>query len=437
MNTLERILELLPPPYSNAKGSVIAELVAAFALEYDAIQEDIERLRRTHWVNQAYSFADLKKIAALCGVEPLPYETLETLRARLLPTVEAMLSGALAPADIRLFVETYLRNAEAAYASVFLHGLVENRVEDPWTAPENRPRFRPLELEEFPERLCSSPTLRARGGLVPALFRWTETNTGLDHATPTLRIVGLGGRRTTVPLIANLTTGDMLLFPDRLAAGSELIIAPRGTTDRTLTATLNGEDVSERLKSMSGFGLGTSFSVEQFDEAAQVPPLPRGRSEWIYLSLGLYDVRGLDHFSFALADDLLREGAFDETSFDHALFPTGPGAQLEMSWREREAASFEVVVPRTMVSEPAGADLPMRPHQLVADALERSIGVLHAAGVRAVVRFVPFEEVQRQQVRHWRPWVLLDPEEGPAGRNDKFDLGFRLGEGGLGTARFE
>jgi hypothetical protein len=437
MNTLERILELLPPPYSIANDSVLAQLVDAFALEYDAIQEDIERLRRTHWVNQAYDFEDLRKIAALCGVEPLPYETLETLRARLLPMVEAMLSGALGPADIRLFVETYLRNAEHAYSSVFLPGLLENPVPDPWTTPRQRPLFRPLALEEFPERPRSSPTLRARGGLVPALFRWTETNTGLEHAIPTLRLVGLGGRRTTAPLIANLTTGDMILFPDRIDAGSELLIAPRDATDRTLTATLNGEDVSARLKSLSGFVLGTPFSTAQFDQVAQVPPLPRGSSEWIYLSLGLYDVRGLDTFSFALADDALREGAFDETSFDHALFPAGPMAQLELSWREREAASFEVVVPRTIVSEPAGADLPMRPHLLVADALERSIGALHAAGVRAVVRFVPFKEVQRQQVRHWRPWVLLDPEQGPAGRNDRFDFGFRLGEGGLGTARFE
>ncbi|MES2443252.1 MAG: hypothetical protein V4574_10515 [Pseudomonadota bacterium] len=437
MTTQERILDLLPPIYTAAPDGIVAALIGEFALEFDVIQEDLDRLRRTHWINHAYRFEDARKIGALCGVAPLPHETLESFRARLLPLIKAQLAGALGPAEIRRFVDSYLREAEQAYEAVFVPGLARSAVDRFEKAPD-QPFYRPPTLREFPPRNRRSAALSARGGLVPVLFRWTETNAGLEHAVPSFRITGLGGRKTAVPLIANLTTGEMIFYPDRLLAGAELEIVPDEKGDgRAARATLDGADVTAKLKSLSGFKLGTPFSAAQYDAAPRLPRLPRGPSEWVYLSVGLFDVRALDHMFFALADAELREGRFDETRFDHALFPSGPLARVEMGWTELEGASFEVDIPRTIVVEPGGAPAGEAPHLLVAEAIERSIAMLHAAGVRATVRFTPFVERQEQRIRHSVSWFVVDSERGSAGTNDSFEFGFHFEETGLGRARFE
>ena len=441
MTMLDRILDVLPPIYTAAPDSVVAALIGEFALEFDVIQEDLDRLRRTHWINHVYRFEDAKKIGALCGVAPLPRETLESFRARLLPLIKAQLAGALGPEEIKRFVDTYLRNAEAAYESILVAGLAKTADADEAYRPlPKRPFFRPLTFREFPPRRRRSATLAARGGLAPVLFRWTETNGGLEHSVPSFRITGLGGRKTATPLIANLSTGEMILYADRLLAGAELEIVPEGEGEgdgRAARAILDGADVTHKLKSLSGFTLGAPFSAAQYDATPRLPQLRRGRSDWLYLSVGLFDVRGLDHMFFTLADGELREGRFDETGFDHSLFPSGPLAQVDMSWTEIEAASFEVEIPRTIVVEPEGAPDDASPHLLVADAIERSIGMLHAAGVRTAVRFTPFVERQEQRIRHRISWIMLDPEKGPGGTHDSFEFGFQFGETGLGRSRFE
>lgn len=439
MTALDRLLDLLPPPYTAAPDSVLAALLDLFALEIEVVQEDLDRVRRTHWIGQAYRFEDARKIGALCGIAPLPWETLETYRARLLPLIEARLAGALGPAEIREFVHDYLCAAERALESTFVQGLatVGGPVEA-YRDPPKKPLFRPLVLREFPLRERRSKGLADRGGLVPVLFRWSETNRGLEDCVPSFRITGVGGRRTAIPLLANLGTGDMILFADRLLAGAELEIVPDpGGDGRDARATLDGADVTDKLRSVSGFTLGIPFSAAEYDSTPRLPPLPRGENHWMFLSVGLYDARGLDRFFFALAEADLREGVFDQTRFDHALFPSDALARIEMSWTEREPASFEVDVPRTIVEEPAGAPAEARPHKLVAAALESAIGSLHAAGVRAAVRFVPFVETQTQRVWHRLQWIGLDSERGSAGANETLELGFHFEETGLGRGRFE
>lgn len=439
MTSLSRLLDLLPPPYSDAPDSLLAAFVGAFALQFEAIEEDLDRLRRTHWIGEAYRLEDAAKLADLCGIDPLPWESLEAFRARLLPLVRAQLAGALGGGEIREFVYRYLRNAEEALDATFVQGLERCAgTAEAFGAQGSRPNFRPLAFEEFPKRERRSAALANRGGLVPVLFRWTETNRGLDECVPRIRIAGLTGRRTAVPLLANLTTGEMVMFGDRLLAGAELSIdlAPDGE-DRAARAILDGEDVTGKLRSMSGFRPGDGFDPARFDAEPRLPRLLRGDNEWLFLSVGLFDVRGLDRFFFWLADNDLREGRFDETRFDKALFLSDPAARVDLEWAEREAGSFEIRVPRTIVVEPEGAAPAERPYMLVADALERSVARLHAAGVRAAVRYAPFAEVQRQEVRHTLPWIWVDRERGSPGSGDALEFGFHFEETGLGQARFE
>jgi hypothetical protein len=446
VNHLARIQEHLPGPYALAEDAVLTRLLDVVALEFEAFQEDLDRMRQSHWIRFAYRLADAEKLGALVGVARLPWENLQTFRARLLPLVKSRLAGALGPLEIKRFVYDYLNESERALSDVdgrlaclLVPGLQRVAFEQAFGPVPDRPLFRPLELRENPQRLKASGVLAARSGRVPYLYRWEEKNRGLDDTWARFRITGLFGGRTTVPVLVNETTGDLMGYAGQLPFGQTLVIEGEEETAETARATLNGADVSDRLFSMRGFTLGVPFTRQDLDEAPLLPRLARGTNAWIFLLVGLYDIRGLNHFFFAIAGKNLREGVFDEAFFNQALFPSGTVARLEMDWVETEPACFEVRVPRYLVAEPSqlAAVQEERPYRQVAEGLAVSNRELHAAGVKAEVRFVPFVETQRQKVRVTLPWKVMDPEKGTAGSGDVVFAGGRFGESSLGGSRFE
>ncbi|HEX9821342.1 MAG TPA: hypothetical protein VGD07_17205 [Methylomirabilota bacterium] len=438
MNHLTRLLDLLPGPYAVADDAVLTSLLDVAALELETFQEDLDRMRQSHWIRFAYRLADAEKLAALVGIQRLPWEGLEMFRERVLAVVVARLAGALGPREIKRFVFDYLRKSEDVLGCTFVPGLQTLDLEQAFATESDPPRRRALALRENPRRERASAALRARAGRVPYLHRWSETNRGLEESVATFRLSGLAQGRTSVPVLANLTTGDLLGYADRIPFGRTLVVRAGDGAGRPARATVDGADVTGRLFSLEGLTPGVPFTPAQLDAAPRLPRLARGDNEWIFLCLGLHDVRGLDHFAFALAGRDLYEAAFDRTAFDQALFPSGPVATLEMDWIETTPACFEVHVPRWMVSEPAdlaAASTP-RPHEQVAEGLVDTIRQLHAAGVRAEVHFRPFTERQPQHVTVRLPWKILDPETAPTGAAE-LTLGGRFGESPLGGARYE
>jgi hypothetical protein len=446
MNHLARIQEHLPSPYTLASDAVLTQFLDVVALELEAFQEDLDRMRKTHWIHFAFRLADAEKLAALVGVKRLPWETLQTFRARLLPLVKARLNGALGPLEIKRFVYDYLRGTESALSDVdsqlvtlLVPGLRRVPFEQSFSPLPKRPLFRPLELRENPKRRRTSGHLAARSGRVPYLFRWEESNKGLMETVATFAISGWWGGKTAVPVLVNLTTGDLLGYVERVPFGQTLLIRPAEGTEQLARASLNDADVTDRLFSMRGFALGVPFAKKDLDESPRLPRLARGSNEWIFLSIGLYDIKGLNHFFFSLAGQDLREGVFDQTFFDSALFPSGIVTRLEMEWEETEPASFEVRVPRFLVAEPAmvepGEEL--RPYEQIAEGLEESIRQLHAAGVRAEVQFIPSVETHPQKVGVTLPWKVIDRQKGSAGESDALSMGGRFGETSLGDSRYE
>ena len=129
---------------------------------------------------------------------------------------------------------------------------------------------------------------------------------------------------------------------------------------------------------------------------------------------------------------------FDQTFFNSALFPSGTVTRLEMGWEETEPASFEVRVPRFLVVEPTvGSGEELRPYERIAEGLEETIRQLHAAGVRAEVRFIPSVETHPQKVRVTLPWKVIDRQKTSPGESDDFSMGGRFGETSLGDSRYE
>jgi hypothetical protein len=441
MNHLERLQDLLPPPYSVAADSILTQLLNLMALEMEIFQEDLDRVRQSHWIRFVYQLADAEKLAALLGIKRLAWETLPVFRERLLALVTARLQGALGPNEIKQFVYDYLANCERVLNCSFVPGLQTVTLDQAYKPPAERPQFRPLRLVENPIRMKRSPTLLARRGGVPYLYRWRESNHGQTDTFARFTITGLEGGRTAVPMIANLTTGEMFGYSGTLSFGQTLEFTvpdtPGSQNPRAAAATINRNDVSDRVFSMSRFTLGLPFTREQLDAKPLLPRMVRGANDWLYLSAGFYGMNGLDHFFFSLGGPKLREGVFDQTFFDASVFPSGTVAHVTMEWTETEPASFEVHVPRYLTTVPSDLDAAMDAlaYLQVGDGLRESIGELHAAGVRAEVVFDPFLETQQQKVRGQLSWVVLDPEQGPAGL-DRFSIGGRFGDSPLGGSRF-
>lgn len=430
MSGLSRMLEVLPPPYTVAQDSVIAQLLNVAALEMDAFQEDLDFYQRSHFIQTVVRLREAEMIGALVNIPRFEWENVDAYRGRLRALVKALLRGAIGPAEIRDFVFTYLTTVAPALVPGLRFAVT---ADEAFGALRDHPLYRPLRLLENPVRDRASNTLRAVNGRVPYLFRWEEENGGLDDTLPSFQISGvLAG--TSIPILVNLTTGQLIGYKAKLRFGQTLRIRSKKSDDRTAVAEIDGADVTVHLFSAHDFSLGTPLAPEEIDPKPLVPQLVRGANEWIFLSIGHYDIRGLNRFFFSMPNGELREGVFDETRFDHAIFPSGTAAQVRMDWRETEPASFEVHVPRYAAEAPGEADPDFTQ---VGEALHDSIRRLHAAGVRAELRFDPFTEEQRQQERFRLGAKTLDPETGPAGDRDRLTLGGRFGESSLGDSQFE
>jgi hypothetical protein len=436
MNRLTRMLDLLPPPYSVAADSLLSRLLEIAAAELEALDEDIDRMRQTHWIGFCSRLADAEKLGALMGIAKLPWETLPLYRSRLIATVKARLLGALGPNEIRKFVHDYLAGVELATNATLVHGLASKKsADDAFRSDAERPHFIPLALIENPDVRRESAALRQRNGNVPYLLRWRESNGGLADTSVRIHITGAFGRKTAVPVLLNITTGEMIGYCGRLDFGQELLIEASGSSDNPLAAkaTIAGADVTKSLFGISGFRLGEALTADRVLDKPNMPRLLRGINEWLFLCIGHFDIKGLDSYFFALAGENFQEGVFDESRFDSAVFPSGTMANLAMDWFETEPAVFEVHVPRSHVREPRDSGV----HRLAQTGLDASIAELRAAGVESRTRYLPFTETQGHRAVATLPWVVLAPEQGSAGERISVALGGQFGESALGGTRFE
>lgn len=445
MKTLDTLVDLLPPPWTQHPSAVVTALLNVGALELEAGQEDVDRLRRSHGFATAYRLGDLAKLVALLGVAPLPWEDdLDLLRPRARALIDARLAGAVGKREIAQFVVDYLARVAAAIDVTLVRGLPPLRSwADAYPPATFEPGHdgvdddgpQPLRFVEWPRRTRRSQQL----GPVPYLYRWTERNGGVFAATPRFEIVGRPGGITAVPIVANLSAGALIGWRGVVGAGRRLVIRPADGGGGAAVAELDDErsgrrDVTDRLFSVSSFTPGVPFAPADVDDAPRLFELAQGDNDLRYLNAALYDVDGIGHVGLALAPDDLREGAFDQTAFDRSLFPAGPVAALAMTWVERVPATFRVGVRRDVVVHQRAADTAIAAE--VADALARGLDELRAAGVVAELELRGLREEQRQVVRVALPWVTLPPELGPSGDRERVAVSARFGDSPLGDSRF-
>jgi hypothetical protein len=329
--------------------------------------------------------------------------------------------GVATKAGLEKFVEQYADAYQrATRTSVF------GRISE-WRA---RPSTSDPAFVENPERRHFQRVPSAGG--IHALHRFTVEQKGLDVSHAAFLLVGLPSAPECVPVIANLTTGQALVFLGNVGPGRRLWIRPVPPEEEDgawgVEAQLEGDDVTGRLRSVSNLVPGTPWDDTPTTDHPQGrdvddPPRPlelqRGQNDLWFLPVAHFDELGLDRFLFALPDLLLAQGRYDETGFDRALFFQDAAVSLRVSWVETEPASFEIHLPGGRVRYPATDELSMveAEVQLLHESLSTAVRKLKPAGIRGAVEMRPMSEIQPQLDVLRTVLPATQREVGPTGRD--------------------
>jgi hypothetical protein len=395
----------LPPVWSAESGTMLDALLSLVANELTAFDEDMDRVRRAHWVDTAWDLVDLARIGSLFGIAPAAWEGVELFRERLKAVIAAHFRGAVTADALEHVVLRILKGVERELEHRYLPLPPDIRFGERIlgrgvTSPPARGR-----IVEFPLQRRRSPALSGKGALRQPLAKFALDNKGVEPAALLGSLTGVAGGRTVVPVLVNLTTGRILLWAGVLACGQRLSLSLDG--DGRLLARVGDRDVSHEIWAGDGFVPGTRFQPVRPDPEPRPLMLARGVNRLWFWPLGLYDAPGLDSAVFASPAAELEQGrwaqgpAGEGSRFDSALFEQPPAVSLDLFWDERQAAAFRIELPTGVVARPRsrpGRDPEIDRAQLF-QLLGEVVADLRAAGVDGRVSPLPLQEVQRLESR--------------------------------------
>jgi hypothetical protein len=359
-------------PYLYREGALLAGVLAQPAEQLEIAVEDALEVQRAHFFDDALQLQEVARLAELLDFTPEAWQTLQLFRPWVHAQRDAVLKNGGVTSDAIIgFSNSYLTAFQAATGNFF---------------PSAKP-----ELVEFPtRRRYAKPDLPDD---TAPLSRFTITNKGLEDTQASFLLTGMQSGPESMPMIANLTTGDALLFRGNVAPGQRLWI--RGAKDGTVTAQLERDDVSDRLVSITGITPGSAWESPQIKSPAVALPLVRGDNSLWFLPVAHFDELGLDRFLLALAELSLTEGHWDSSLLDHSIFYLDAAINMRLTWIELEPASFDLQVHAESVYRavpaPGSAD---QAREQLAFALDDGVKRLRAAGVRSQVAALAFSELQ-------------------------------------------
>ena len=428
VDQIQSMLNHLPLLYR--EGELVSKILQVPGLQLAILEEDGREVQRAHWFDQILELGEAARLAALLDILPESWQTLGEYRAWVHALRNARLEyGAVTPQAITNFVQQYTNDFLDASEVLDIPAVqpIERWMWMVGTTRKNSPgsgagntrqsdEGQALFLENPPHRRYDRVPIV--GGIEP-LTQFSLVNKGLDEALPSFLLVGIPGAPESVPVVANLTSGQALIYLDNVPPGQRLFIHQ---TAEGVTASLEGRDVTANLRLVSGLQPGTPWESSQVTSPVdgtligQGLVLRRGRNDMWYLPVAHFDALGLDRFLLSLADLLLQQGRYDQTMFNHALFYQDPAALLRLTWLETTPAGFEV-------SLPAGAllHLPNRLTEALSElghlelSLNQAVQRLKAAGVQAAVKLTSFTETQGQLDRLQLVLPMVQREVGPTG----------------------
>lgn len=384
MTHLKEMLSRLPTLYR--EGELVSQVLGIPGLQLEILDEDGVEVRRAHWFDAALELEEAAKLAAVLDLPPENWQNLGEYRAWVHALRDAMLQeGAVTRRALQDFVAQYAKLYQEVADITTLPRL------DVWSnAPSTRD---PAFLENPPvRRFQRAPNV---GGVEP-LFQFSVEQKGLDTTTADFLLTGLPTGPESVPVIVNLTTQEALVFLGKVPPGQRLWLnaLPNGR----VSAHLEEQDVTERLRSVSGVTPGVAWEQAQVAHPARAITLARGKNDLWFLPVAHFDALGLDRFLLALADIVMSQGRYDQTSFDHAVFYQEPAVIFRISWVETQPASFVIALLGGMLLNPSGrASAALQSRDELEFSLDVAVKKLKAAGVSSHVVMQPFQEVQAQQ----------------------------------------
>lgn len=414
MPHVDAMLARLPSLYRD--GDLLSGVMAIPGLQLEMVDEDGAAIQRAHWFNSAVELGEAARLGALLDIAPESWQGLAEYRAWLHALRNAMLrNGAVTRGALMGFVEEYTAAYRVATGSTVVAPITE------WS--EVRSGRLPSFVETPPVRRAAH--VPAEGGITP-LQHFQLDQRGLDDTRLGFVCTGLPDQGEYVPLLANVTTGDALVWLGHLPAGQRLWLRPHA--DGTVTAELEGRDLTRELRSISGLVPGTPWTSDQLVDPPRALPLVRGRNDLWFLPVAHFDRPGLDRALLALADLVLAQGRWDETSFDRALFAQEAGLALLLTWVETQPATLEITLPAGLLRSRTGEleDALVERDRLAA-ALALAIDRLRPAGVRASVALTPLAEQQGQMDRLVATMPVMQREVAPTGADTLPDAGGLFG----------
>jgi hypothetical protein len=410
----DAMLDRLPALYRD--GELLAGIMAIPGLQLEMVDEDAAAIQRAHWFNSAVDRGEAARLGALLDIAPEPWQGLAEYRAWLHALRNAMLRhGAVTRAALMSFVEEYTAAYRAATGSTVVAPLTS------WS--ETRSGHLAAFVENPPLRRVAH--IAATAGIAP-LQRFQLDQRGLDDTMVSFVCTGLPDQGEYVPLLANVTTGDALVWLGHLPVGQRLWMRPQA--DGTVTAELEGRDVTRDLRSISGLVPGTPWNSEQLVDPPRALPLIRGRNDLWFLPVAHFDRPGLDRALLALADLVLAQGRWDDTTFDRALFAQEAGLTLLMTWVETQPATIEITLPAGLMRARTGElEDALVERDRLAGALALAVDRLRPAGVRASVGLTPMADQQGQMDRLVATMPVVQREVAPVGADTLPDAGGLFG----------
>jgi hypothetical protein len=415
MNRLDAMLERLPPIYSIEAGSLVRKIMEIFAAWMSVYDEDLERVRNSHWIDTAYDRADLEKIGDLFDISPLPWEPDELFRERIKAMVAARLKGAITRDTLEELLLAIIDGAHKALSVRYFDLAPEGRIfHDPPAQSQTDPTF----IEFVPvKKRCEA--LVAKKGLVKSLEKITINNRSLFRTPLQITICGIAGSKTVSPVMVNLTNGNVLAFAGDFPCGRELKVRVDDT--ETVYGGIGDTDVTAYLHSARNYRPARDFTPMAADSAVKPIMLERGENTLWFFPLGLFDFKSLNAGILGMPSPDIVHGSWGDrttknppgTPFGSSLFEQEFAASLDLFWVEKTPATFTFEVPIGAVLRKPGtahADFVERQERLF-DLLNQTITLLRGAGVSGTVEKRPLRTTQRQDdhVRVWRG--EMDPEE--------------------------
>jgi hypothetical protein len=362
------------------------------AVQIEVADEVAREVQRTHWFDATYELEHAAKIAALLDFVPEAWQDLDIFRGWVHAIRDALLrEGGVTVRGIETFVREYTTAFnDARRFDVFAQMQVWN---DADKAAKAKINSAPALIENpAAVRIARLP----EPGEPEPLQQFVVTNGGRDAATLSFLLAGTTRGAEAAPLLANITTGDALIYLGEVPEGKRLWI--RGT-ETGATARLENEDVTSKLRSVSGLVPGKPVTTDQLTTPPAALPLVRGANQLWFFPIAFYDLPGLDRYLFSMPDLSMTDGRFDTTAFDHGLFHQMPLIVLHAAWTERTPASFEVRLPAAFLgTRPSGHDAVEHRERLLSSVAE-GVGELRAAGVDAAVSLEALADIQPQRDR--------------------------------------